>query len=65
MPGEKGEIFSRKGAVVDRGEFEKMKDDYYGLRHWNVATGLQTGSNLEDLDLGEVAQDLEQRGLLA
>jgi aldehyde:ferredoxin oxidoreductase len=65
IPGPGSEIASRKGAVVDRGEFEKMKDEYYGLRRWDVATGLQTRSNLVGLDLPEVADDLEQRGLLA
>jgi aldehyde:ferredoxin oxidoreductase len=65
VPGKDGEVISRKGAVVDREAFEKMKDEYYQLRQWDVATGLQTRSKLEDLDLKEVAEDLEQRGLLA
>ena len=65
-----GEAISRKGAVVDREEFEKMKDEYYQLRRWDVATGLQTRANLEELELEElgltdVAQDLEQRGIIA
>jgi aldehyde:ferredoxin oxidoreductase len=51
--------------VLDRGDFEKMKDDYYALRQWDVSTGLQTRANLVDLDLPEVADDLEHRGLLA
>ena len=65
VPGKDGEVISRKGAVLDREAFEKMKDEYYQLRQWDVATGLQTRSKLEDLDLKEVAEDLEQRGLLA
>jgi aldehyde:ferredoxin oxidoreductase len=65
VPGPQGEIVSRMGATVDRAAFEKMKDEYYGLRHWDVATGLQTRGKLEDLDLGDVARDLQQRGLLA
>ncbi len=63
-PGKDGEIISRKGAVVDREKFEKMKDEYYQLRGWDVATGLQTRTKLEELGLQEVAQDLEQRGLI-
>jgi hypothetical protein len=51
--------------VVDRVEFEKTKDEYYGLRGWDVATGLQTRGTLEKLGLAEVANDLEGRGLLA
>jgi aldehyde:ferredoxin oxidoreductase len=65
VPGKGGEIVSRKGAVVDRREFEKMKDEYYQLRGWDVATGLQTRRTLEKLGLAEVARDLEGRGLLA
>lgn len=65
VPGKDGEIISRKGAVVDREEFEKSKDEYYRLRQWDVATGLQTGAQLKELGLDDVAQDLEQRGLLA
>ena len=65
VPGSEGEVISRKGAVVDREEFERMKDEYYQLRQWDVATGLQTRAGLEKLGLQDVAQDLEQRGLLA
>ena len=64
-PGKDGEVISRKGAVVERDRFEQMKDEYYPLRGWDVATGLQTRAKLEELGLGEVAEDLEQRGLLA
>jgi aldehyde:ferredoxin oxidoreductase len=65
VPGPQGQIVSRMGATVDRAAFEKMKDEYYSLRHWDVASGLQTRDKLEELGLGDVAQDLEQRGLLA
>ena len=50
---------------MDRDEFEKMKDEYYGLRGWDVQTGLQTRASLKALDLEDVAKDLGQRGLLA
>ncbi|NQT48550.1 MAG: hypothetical protein HQ578_06200, partial [Chloroflexi bacterium] len=63
-PGKDGEVISLKGTVVDRGKFEKMKDEYYQLRHWDVATGLQTRASLEELELKGVADDLEQRELL-
>ena len=65
MPGKGGEIVSRKGAVVDRNEFEKMKDEYYQLRGWDVSTGLQTREGLEKVGLPDVAQELTKRGLLA
>jgi len=63
MPGKDGEVIRRKGAVIDREEFEKMKEEYYQLRRWDMATGLQTRATLEELGLREVAEDLERRGL--
>jgi len=62
-PGKDGEITSRIGMVVDRAEFERMKGEYYQLRGWDVASGLQTKTKLEKLDLHEVAQELGPRGL--
>jgi aldehyde:ferredoxin oxidoreductase len=64
VPGPEGETFSRKGMVVDRGKFEKMKDEYYEIRGWDVKTGLQTRARLAELGLGEVADELDERGLL-
>ena len=63
-PGRGGEVTSRKGAVVEREKFEKMKSEYYELRGWDVESGLQTKAGLKELELGEVASDLEKRGLL-
>ena len=65
MPGKDGEVICRKGVVVDREAFERMKDEYYELGGWGVSTGLQTRAKLEDLGLHDVARDLEQRGLVA
>jgi len=65
VPGPGGEPHSRAGEVVDRDEFERMKDELYELRGWDVATGLQTRSGLEALDLPEIADGLEKEGLLA
>jgi hypothetical protein len=50
--------------VVEREEFEKMKDEYYGIRGWDVPTGLQTRASLETLDLGDVAEGLAKRSVL-
>lgn len=63
VPGKEGEVTSRKGAVVNREEFERMKEEYYHLRGWDAATGLQTGRKLEDLGLKDIAADLKGRGL--
>lgn len=60
VPGKGGEPISRKGEVVDRVEFERMKDEYYALRGWDVASGLQRKSRLRELGLGFVAEELTQ-----
>ena len=64
MPGRDGESISKVGIVVDMEEFEKMKTEYYGLRGWNVESGLPTSAKLEDIQLKDVAADLAGRGLL-
>ena len=64
MPGKEGEVMSRKGTVVDREGFEKMKDEYYQLRGWDVASGLQTKAKLSELGLEDVIPGLESRGLV-
>jgi len=65
VPDKDGKAVSRKGAVVDRGGFERIKDEYYELRKWDVTTGLQTRAILEELGLREVVQYLEPRSLTA
>lgn len=64
VPGKDGEVFSREGMVVDKTEFEKMKDEYYSIRGWDVETGFQTRLKLDELGLAEVADELELRGLV-
>ncbi len=63
-PGKDGEPVSRQGQVVDKGEFERMKDEYYGLRGWDVDSGLQKRSKLEELGLGYIADDLAKDQLV-
>lgn len=64
LPGKNGEVLSRKGAVLDRAQFEGLKSEYYQLRGWDVGTGLQTREGLVELGLPDIAEDLETRGLL-
>ncbi len=64
VPGKDGEIISRKGAVVEHEKFEKMKTEYYELRGWDPATGLQTKSRLEELRLADIAAVMEKLGLV-
>jgi aldehyde:ferredoxin oxidoreductase len=65
VPGRNGEIVSRKGAVVDRADFEKVMDEYYTVRGWDVATGLQKRETLERLELTEIIPYLSDKGLIA
>jgi len=64
VPGKNGEITSVEGRVIDRQDFEKLKDEYYELRGWDVETGFPKASTLKDLDMEDVAEDLAERGLL-
>ncbi len=52
------------GAVVDREKFEKILDEYYQDRRFDVKSGLPTRAGLEDLGLGDIADDLAARGKL-
>ncbi len=65
LPGPNGELISRKGKVVERDKFEKMMDEYYSLRGWDVKTGLQRKKNLEELSLSEIVPEMEKLNLLA
>lgn len=62
-PGPEGKVISRKGEVLDREKFEQLKDEYYQLRGWDVATGLPTVAKLEQLELGDIALVLKENGL--
>jgi aldehyde:ferredoxin oxidoreductase len=55
VPDKEGMPQSRKGAVIEKAEFEKLKDEYYELRGWDVQSGLQTKSSLEAFQLGDIA----------
>ena len=65
LPGPGGELRTRKGKVVEREQFEKMLDDYYTLRGWDVRSGLQTRKTLERLSLSDILPEMETRGLLS
>jgi len=53
-----------KGSVLKSDKFEEMKDRYYALRGWDIATGIPTRETLEESGLSDVAKDLEKRGKL-
>ena len=50
--------------VIDQTEFEAMKDEYYGLRGRDKATGFQTKSKLEALGLPDIGADLTKTNLI-
>ncbi len=64
FPGAGDEIITRKGKTMDRNEFERMKDEYYTLRGWDVAAGLQKKEELNKLGLGFVCSELDKLGFL-
>jgi len=43
---------------MDREKFELMKDEYYDLRGWDKMTGIPTREKLEELGLGDVADEV-------
>ncbi len=65
VPGAGGAPTSRKGAFLDRDEFEALKSEFYGLRGWDISTGLQSVQKLGDIGLSEMAVELERLGLAA
>ena len=64
-PAEGDTVVSREGTMLDKASFEKMKDEYYMIRGWDISTGLQKRGKLEELDLSEIADDLSRRKLLS
>ena len=51
-------------SVLETSKFEQMKDKYYVLRDWDIATGIPTRETLEQTGLDYVARDLEKLGKL-
>ena len=53
-----------KIKVLDRERFEKLKNQYYELRGWDIETGHPTEKKLKELGLQDVAVDLKKRGII-
>lgn len=53
-----------KGERLDPEKFEKMLDEYYQVRGWNVKTGIPTKKTLLKYGLEDIAEDLEKMGKL-
>ena len=50
------------GRKIEKAEFDGLLDQYYELRGWDKATGLQTRPSLNKLGLEDVADRLKQAG---
>ena len=64
VPGKDGAIVSKEGAVVDKQDFEILKDEYYDLRGWDIESGLPKADTLQQFDMKDIADDLNERGLI-
>jgi aldehyde:ferredoxin oxidoreductase len=54
-----------KGFALSKEKYGEMLDEYYGIRGWDVISGLQTKKCLQTLDLMDVADDLENAKKIA
>lgn len=50
--------------ILTSEDLEKMLDDYYDEREWDIKTGLPTREKLEEVGLRDVADDLTEKGIL-
>ena len=64
VPDRNGNIVSRKGNRVKREDFENLKDEYYELRGWDIASGLLTEKGLGELGLEDIAEGLKAKDLI-
>lgn len=55
----------KNGVALDEERFSKLMDEYYMLRGWDPKTGWPTREKLEELSLKDVADELEESGLLS
>ena len=53
-----------KGERLDPEKFERMLDDYYRARGWDVNTGIPTKETLLRYGLDDVVEDLVKSGKL-
>jgi aldehyde:ferredoxin oxidoreductase len=53
-----------KGAKAGGPKYDRMLDDFYRLWGWDIETGLQTRTCLEDLGLDDIADKLSRAGKL-
>jgi len=64
IPGPEGKPVSRKGETLKHAEFETMRKEFYEIRGWDPASGLQKAQTLEELDMPDLAEDLKRMDLI-
>jgi aldehyde:ferredoxin oxidoreductase len=67
MPGKENGEWGMHGyskRTLDRDRFDQFKTKFYELQGWETSTGYPTRDTLESLELGYVADELEEHGKL-
>jgi aldehyde:ferredoxin oxidoreductase len=64
VPGPDDSVISKKGATLSPDAFEAMRDEFYALRGWDVPSGCQRRTTLEDQGLGDLVEELDAMGWL-
>jgi aldehyde:ferredoxin oxidoreductase len=64
VPGPTEEPVSVKGSVLDRRDFEAMRQEFYELRGWEPENGLQKADLLRRLAMPDVAEQLQEKELV-
>ena len=64
VPGPGDAVISRKGQTLDQTAFKTMRREFYELRGWDPASGLQTSATLQRLDLADLLTDLKEMGMM-
>lgn len=54
-----------KGHIIEKEKFKEMLEDYYRHQGLDITTGIPTRGRLEELDLKDVADELEGLGKLS
>lgn len=63
LPGKDGENFSVSGETVNKEDFNRVMDDYYVARGWDLKTGLFKKENLESLGLSDLVGEMGDKVL--
>ncbi|TFG58395.1 MAG: hypothetical protein E4H36_15405, partial [Spirochaetales bacterium] len=63
VPGPGGSVVSMIGVRIDMERYVRLREEYYGLRGWDVKTGLQSAEALAALGLSGEAAELLALGL--